>query len=314
VVELSIIIINWNVRDFLGDCLDSLDNSISKMSHEIFVVDNNSSDGSVAMLKEQFPTVSLMINKENIGFGKANNQAIRKSSGEFILLLNPDTIVVNDGINRMLEYLRQNPQIGAIGPKILNSDHSIQKSCFRKYPSLKREFFALMRLDRFLLKPITSVPAHEFNKPGPAEVLSGSAMLVRSTCLKEIGGFDEQFFMYAEDIDLCLQIRKKGWLLSYYPDATIKHFGHKSSKKSEDFSPFAVACGSLYKYFKKNRSFPAAFMYRIMVLFASLLWIVIYTITFQFLKKKPKSQLSLYHDYQKLKWAATSKIKWEPSK
>ena len=166
-----------------------------------------------------------------------------------------------------------------------------------------------MRLDRFLLKPLTSIPVHDFHKQGRAQVLSGSAMLVRSACLKEVGGFDEQFFMYAEDMDLCRQIRKKGWLVYYYPHATVKHFGHKSSKKSEDFSPFAVACCSMYKYFKKNRSFLTAFMYRIMVLFASLLWIAIYTITLQFLKKKPKSQLSLYHDYQKLIWATTSKLR-----
>ena len=313
-VDISIIIVNWNLQDLLEQCLNSIYQNLHNINFEVFVVDNNSSDNSVEMIKRKFPTVTLVANKENIGFSRANNQAIRRSKGEYILLLNPDTIIVGNAIQNMLNHMRKNKKIGALGPKVVDSDNTIQPGCVREYPSILNEFCKLMRFDRFFLNinnrlfSRSTIHKTKFNTKREVKVLSGSCMFLRSECVKEINGFDEQFFLYGEDVDLCYRIRQKGWLVYYLPEATVTHYAHRASEKSLEFSPFAVSCCSMYKYFKKNSSRVKAALYRIMVAFTSFFWIIIYTITFRFLRKRPLNKLNIYHDFFKLRWALTSKI------
>lgn len=281
------------------------------MNFEIFVVDNNSSDESIEMLKNKFSDVKLILNEENVGFGRANNQGIKRSRGKFILLLNPDTIIIKDAIQKMCAYIMNQQKIGAVGPKIINDQNDVLPVSMREYPTLLNEIGSLLRFDRIFPNSkldSANTSKTKFDKIMDVEVLSGACMLLRSQTIKEINGFDEQFFLYGEDVDLCYRIRQNGWQIYYYPHSIVKHLAHKASEKSTDFSPFAVSCRSMYLYFHKNKGMISAISYRVMVALTSALWIFIYTITLRFLQKKPLRKLNIYHDFFKLKWALTSKI------
>ncbi len=302
---LSIIIVNWNLEKLLTECIASIYRNLNDINFEIIVVDNNSSDDSVKAIKNAYAKVNLLVNEKNIGFGKANNQAIKASAGEYVLLLNPDTIIVGDAIQRMLAFIINDAHIGAVGPKVVDGNKVVQPECARKYLTLSGELVRLAKID---LLHRRSKMDNTWNHTREVEVLSGSCMLIRKSCLEQIGGFDEQFFLYGEDVDLCYRIKQSGWKVYYFHKASVRHLAHQASAKATAFSPFAVSCSSSYKYFKKNRGLGVAILYRIVVLLTSLLWMILYIITLRFLSGKPLHKLSFYHDYCKLKWALTTKI------
>lgn len=311
-MDLTIIIVNWNVRDLLSECIRSLEELIDGIEHEILVVDNHSSDNSIEMLQCNYPEVKLIANDNNVGFAKANNQAFKLSSGDFVLLLNPDTTIIDNSVDKMLRLLKKDDRIGVVGPKLLNSDGSIQTACLRRYPSLRRELVVLMRIDRIVensrLLSRWVKSGLDYESPQEAEVISGSCMLLRRDSWYAVHGLDERYFMYAEDVDLCFNMRKRGWQIRYLPNATVKHHAHKGSEKAVDFSPPAVSCLSMYEYFKKNHGALYAISYRLLVILTSAFWIALYSVTLRFLKRKPREKLSMYHDYRKLMWAIANKI------
>ncbi|MBD3287314.1 glycosyltransferase [candidate division KSB1 bacterium] len=235
-IELSIIIVNFNVKELLEQTLLSVKRATHQISKEIFVVDNASTDGSVGMIRQKFPEVKLIANKENIGFGKANNQAMAHAQGRFFVILNPDTVVQEDTFSVIIDFFEKNSRAGMVGCKILNPDGSLQLACRRSFPTPWVGFTRIVGLSRIFPKSklfgkynLTYLDPDETYE---VEAISGSFMVVRSEVAQEVGFFDESFFMYGEDLDWCYRIQEAGWKIYYVPDTKIIHFKGESTKKA----------------------------------------------------------------------------------
>ncbi|ALO14852.1 N-acetylglucosaminyl-diphospho-decaprenol L-rhamnosyltransferase [Salinivirga cyanobacteriivorans] len=234
-MKLSVIIVNYNVRHFLRQCLQSVENAVSKINAEVFVVDNNSVDGSVSMVRESFSWVKLIENKENLGFSKANNLAIKQAKGEYVLLLNPDTVVEEDTFLKVVGFMDQHADAGGLGVKMIDGNGDFLPESKRGLPTPMVAFYKIAGLSalfpyskkfgRYHLKYLDKEKVHE------VDVLSGAFMLVRKKVIDEIGGLDETFFMYGEDIDWSYRIKKSGYKNYYFPDTTIIHYKGESTKK-----------------------------------------------------------------------------------
>jgi N-acetylglucosaminyl-diphospho-decaprenol L-rhamnosyltransferase len=232
-MKLTIVIVSWNTRDDLLRCLDSIDTNPPNCDFEVRVVDNASTDDSVAMVREKFSRVNLYPSPVNMGFGRANNLAVAQSSGEFVLLLNPDTLVQAKALDRLLNYLSSHNDVGAVGPKLLNADGTLQISAYPE-PTLVREWWRLFHLDS--LYPLGSYPQRLFygSQPRSVDALMGACLLIRRTLIDQIGLFDESFFMYSEEMDLCVRIRKAGWAIHWLPEALVTHLGSQSTQQIAD--------------------------------------------------------------------------------
>lgn len=234
-MQLSIIIVNYNVKYFIEQCLHSVQAAIKNIETEVFVVDNNSVDGSCAMLKEKFPWVQLIENKKNVGFSVANNQAIVKSKGKYILLLNPDTIVEEHTFEKIIQFMDSNPEAGGLGVKMIDGKGNFLPESKRALPTPMIAFFKIFGFSMLFPKSRTFSKYHlgflDKNKIHEVDVLSGAFMLLRKETLDKIGLLDETFFMYGEDIDLSYRITKGGYKNYYYPETTIIHYKGESTKK-----------------------------------------------------------------------------------
>jgi len=244
-MDLSIIIVNYNVRYFLDQCLHSVQEAVERLKEsrpdgqsfeaEVFVVDNNSVDGSVAEVRQKFPRVNIIANKENLGFSRANNQAIRKSSGRYVLLLNPDTVVVEDTFLLCIEFMDSHPDAGALGVKMIDGKGQFLPESKRALPTPTVSFYKMFglttlfpgskRFGRYHLGHLSKDETHK------VEVLAGAFMFLRKETLEKTGYLDESFFMYGEDIDLSYRITRAGYLNYYYPGTTIIHYKGESTKK-----------------------------------------------------------------------------------
>ncbi len=264
--DLSIIIVNYNVRELLEEALRSVCRASRDLDVEIFVVDNNSADGSVEMVQSEFPQVQLIANVENVGFSRANNQAIRQARGRYLLLLNPDTLVQEDTLRVMIDFLDAHPEVGAAGCKILNPDGTFAPESRRSFPTPAVAFYRLIGLSRLFPRSrrfgrynLTYLSPDEETE---VDALSGSCMFVRHAalyfsrpayerlCLQRLGPvahllpdglqpeggaglLDEHFFMYGEDLDWCYRIQQAGWKIVYTPRTQIIHYKGESTKKGE---------------------------------------------------------------------------------
>lgn len=235
-MKLSVIIVNYNVEFFLEQCLLSVEKALDGIESEIWVVDNNSVDYSVRMLKSKFPNIKLILNKNNIGFSKANNQAIRKAQGEYILLLNPDTIVEEDTFHKVLAYMDENSEVGGLGIKMLDGKGKFLAESKRGLPTPPVAFYKIFGLAKLFPKSKIFGRYHlgflDKNEIHEVDVLAGAFMLMPKKVLDEIGLLDERFFMYGEDIDLSYRITKAGFKNIYFPKTSIIHFKGESTKKS----------------------------------------------------------------------------------
>ncbi|MFC1728893.1 glycosyltransferase [candidate division KSB1 bacterium] len=235
-ITVSVIIVSYNVRYFLELAIHSVMRSLTDLSHEIIVVDNASSDGSVEMVRDKFPGVSLIVNRENTGFACANNRALEKAQGKYIFLVNPDTVIGEDTISTLLQGFDRSPDTGMIGCRILNPDGSLQLSCRRSFPTPWVAFTRLSGLS--LLFPGSRLFGRYnltyLNPDEPAEIdaLSGSFMAVRREVIETVGKLDERFFMYGEDLDWCYRIKKYGWKIVYDPAVSIIHFKGESARQN----------------------------------------------------------------------------------
>lgn len=264
VIDLTVVIVNYNVREFLSQALRSVERASSGLSVEVFVVDNNSIDGSVELVRQQFPWVRVLANDANVGFSRANNQALRLARGRYVLILNPDTILQEDTLSTMVRLMDARPELGAVGCKILNPDGTFAPESRRAFPRPTVAFYRIVGLSRlfprsprFARYNMTYLPEDE---PSEVDALSGSCMLVRRAsiyygreawerarddagadlpadlCPEEHGGaglFDEDFFMYGEDLDWCYRIQQAGWKIYYTPETQIIHYKGESTKKGE---------------------------------------------------------------------------------
>lgn len=235
-MKLSIIIVNYNVQHFLEQCLHSVRKAVSGMNCEVFVVDNNSVDGSVQMVKEKFPEVILLANKQNTGFSKANNQAIRIAKGEYVLLLNPDTVVEENTFRKVVDFMDAHPDAGGLGVQMIDGKGNFLPESKRGLPTPSVAFYKIFGLSKIFPKSKTFGRYHlgylDRNETHAVDVLSGAFMLMRKTVLDKVGLLDEDYFMYGEDIDLSWRIILGGYKNYYYHDTRIIHYKGESTKKS----------------------------------------------------------------------------------
>jgi len=249
-MDLSIIIVNWNTKNLLLQCLESVYQTIKRIEMEVFVVDNGSIDGSVVAAKERFPEVKFIQNEINLGFAMANNQALRLAKGRYLLLLNPDTQVKKGAIERLISFMDAHSEAGGAGAQLLNSDGSRQNS-IANFPSLATEL-----LNKSLLRWLfpKAFPGKERNYPEPIEVDSviGACMIIGRDAIEQVGLLDEDYFLFLEETDWCYRMKRAGWKIYHVPQAEIYHFqgkGVEIEKKKARVEYYR----SRYHFFKKNR-------------------------------------------------------------
>ncbi len=260
-MDISILIVSWNVRDLLRRCLNSVVSSQSKdnpadiehriLNTEILVVDNASNDGTVEMLRAEFPTARVIANPANVGFTRANNQALAIAQGRYLFLLNPDTELGPGALQTLFAYAEQHPRVGIIGPRLFYGDGSPQSSR-RRFPTLATAFFESTRLQQWFPRhaAITRYYMLDTRDDETQEVdwVNGAAMFVRRQVYEQVGGFDEQFFMYSEELDWCYRTQRAGWQIIYLPTAQVTHYEGKSSEQ-------AVAARDIHFHSSKVRFF-----------------------------------------------------------
>ncbi len=265
---LTIVIVAWNVRELVRECLESIRKYQDNDNFEIIYVDNASSDGTVAMIKEHFPGVRILENSENLGFTKANNQAIAVCKGKYILLLNSDTLVLDDALDVMVNFLEQNPDVGVCGAKLLNADKSLQIS-YGDFPTMITTLASTVPFSKILPKSVRKKSLarlpEETVVPTEVDYVSGACLMVRREVLEEVGLMDEQFVEYFNETDWCLRIKNKGWKICYIPDAQIIHYGGHTMKKDPDrFTKESYK--SMYKFFRKHYGNASPVILRILLL------------------------------------------------
>lgn len=230
---LSIIIVNWNVRDLLRDCLRSIERVRDDPELEVVVVDSASADDSVGMVQTEFPWVRLIPCDENVGFPRGNNIGLAEARGHYLLLLNPDTIVQDDALMILQDYLTAHPDVGAVGPMLLNPDGSVQSSR-RRFPTPATGFFESTWLEGVAPGVLRRYYALDLPDDTTADVdwLTGACIMVPRAVYEQIGGLDEGYYMYSEELDWCRRIRTAGWRVVYHPAARVTHHVGKSSEQA----------------------------------------------------------------------------------
>ncbi|MBN2180325.1 MAG: glycosyltransferase family 2 protein [Sedimentisphaerales bacterium] len=253
--KLSIIIVSWNVRRDLCNCLRSIEENPPSYDYEVIVVDNASTDGTIETIKEKFPKIKLIVNNENRGFAAANNLAIPESQGKYILFLNPDTIVHKNALDVLIEFMDNNDKAGACGPKLLNSDGTIQPST-RHFPDFYSALYqnTVFRNIGIFRKQYQRYRMSDFsfNEQVNVDILMGAAIMTRRSIIDEIGAMDENFFMYYEEADLCYRIIAAGWNIVFVPNAAITHLGGSSSDQIP-IKTHMMKLKSLLTYFRKHK-------------------------------------------------------------
>ena len=251
-VDVSIIIVNWNTRGPLLKCLESVFRHSGGLSFDVTVVDNGSRDGSVETVRKNYPRVTIIANSSNLGFSRANNQAITSTSGRYCLFLNSDAELTSQALERMFEFMENNPRVGVAGAKLLNKDGSMQNS-FDNIPTLTTEL-----LNKSLLRAVFPRKYQSKKSPitAPMEVESviGACMLIRRKALDEAGLFDEDYFLFLEETDLCCRMRKAGWKVLYLPQVQVYHL-QGESKAIDPGRAWIEYYRSLYTFFRKNRGY-----------------------------------------------------------
>ena len=286
-MKLSIIIVSWNTKDIISDCLDSILRNTAAFPYEIIVVDNASTDGTADHIKMKFQTVRVVENSENQGFARANNQGASLAGGEYLFFLNPDTILLDDAINNLVNFMDRNSDIAMSGPRILNEDRTLQPSV-RNFPSFRGAFYRYT-----ILKYLGLFKSHfekwhnrgfDYDKQADIEQLIGAAMLIRKKAFEQTGRFDERFFMYYEEVDLCRRLKYNGFRVVYYPDSQLIHLGGKSAKQIPAKTRFMML-RSLLLYFHKNSSvfsyIPLSILFKIGVLSRQLYELMVFFVGFQ---------------------------------
>ena len=246
-MKLSVIIVNYNVRPYLTACLDSVQRALEGIESEVFVVDNHSDDDSVEVISRDYAWVHLINNRENLGFSKANNIAIRQAQGEYILLLNPDTVVAEETLKGVIDFMDQHPKAGGAGVRMHNADGSLAPESRRAIPT---PFVAARKMLGFTKRYYMSYLS--WDAPAQIEVVSGAFMLLRHKAIYEVGMLDEDFFMYGEDIDLSYRLLQGGWQNWYLPYDIVHYKGQSTSKS--DFRYVHVFYQAMLIFFHKHYS------------------------------------------------------------
>jgi len=285
--DLTAVIVSWNVCDLLRRCLTSVSDcggsdpggaSPSHLNVKVIVVDNASSDGSVEMVRAEFPQVRLIANDENRGFTAANNQGLAASQGRYLMLLNPDTELAGDALTKMAGYLDEQPRVGALGPQLRYADGRLQSSR-RRFPTLATALFESTVVDEWWPDNPFSRRYRMADTPDdaiqPVDWLVGACLLVRREVYQQVGGLDEGFFMYSEEIDWCRQIKSAGWEIVYLPTATVIHDEGKSSEQVVS-ARHVYFQSSKVRYFRKYHGAAQAELLR---------WFLLATYVYQWMRE-----------------------------
>jgi N-acetylglucosaminyl-diphospho-decaprenol L-rhamnosyltransferase len=265
--DLSIIIVNWNVRDLLAACLRSLESQRAQLAMQVIVVDSHSADDSVAMVQRDFPWVELIVCMENVGFPRGNNLGLARANGRYILLLNPDTEVMGDALVTMVAYAEAHTGVGALGPQLLNPDGSVQSSR-RRFPTWATALFESTWLEPFAP---ASILGHYYvqdvadGETAVVDWVTGACLLVRREVVAQVGGLDEAYFMYSEELDWCRRIKMAGWQVIYLPTAQVIHHVGKSSEQAITARHINFQRAKL-RYFYKYHGWLTAWLLRLFIL------------------------------------------------
>ncbi len=263
-MKLSVIILNYNVRPFLEQCILSVQNALTSIDSEIIVVDNNSEDDSVEMIKKRFPNIPFIANKENFGFSKGNNQGVAIAQGKYVCILNPDTVVAEDTFSRTLQFIENQDNVGIVGVRLVDGSGAFLPESKRGIPTPWAAFGKFTGLYRHLPKQWGSYYATHLSEyeTGKVDILVGAFMLMERQLYLEQGGFDEDCFMYSDDIDLSYTVKKSGYDNFYYADTTVLHYKGESTAKDELFlERFREAMCFFYKKHFQGNLFSRSLMH-----------------------------------------------------
>jgi N-acetylglucosaminyl-diphospho-decaprenol L-rhamnosyltransferase len=250
--QVSIIITSWNVRHLLRGCLQSLRGALQRLTHEVFVVDNASADGSADMVRTEFPEVTLIANSENVGFGRANNQALARCRGAYVLFLNPDTIVPEESVEAMIHFLDRRPGAAMVGPELPNGQGKLLFNWSRLSPRGIAEHL----FETLVSSACRSCPAVHLKKPRRVQWLTGACWLVRRDVFERIGRFDEHLFLYGEEPDVCHRLRKADWEVWFLREVQVIHFKGQSIQQLGSAFPLFLKsiCYVIAKIVRNRRS------------------------------------------------------------
>jgi hypothetical protein len=268
-MDISIVIVNWNTRDMLRACLASIPPDVDALRNELIVIDNASVDGSADMVEREFPGVRLIRNPDNRGFAAATNQGLRIARGRYLLLLNSDTLVHGDVLERSAAYMDAHPQVGMMGCKVLNEDGSTQLTCsrFPSFLNLVVQTLGLNRLDRPRWFSRYQMLHWARDDEREVEVISGCYLLARRETVVQIGLLDEAFFLYGEETDWCRRCADAGWKLVFAPVGTITHYGSGSSRKLSFRRDLMLSEGTIRLHGKRGGSAAALRMWLLLLVF-----------------------------------------------
>ncbi|MBI4055132.1 MAG: glycosyltransferase family 2 protein [Elusimicrobia bacterium] len=258
-MDLSISIVTYNSADTIEKCLRSIYQNAGRLSLEVFVVDNASGDECAQMVAHNFPQASLIRNSKNLYFSRAHNQAVRESHGDFLLCLNPDTEVLDGALEKMADFLRQAPEVGILGCRLLNTDGSWQPSCVRFHGAAWAFAEVTLLNAAFPGNPIHRRKQYldqkdrDWNLPQEVDTVSGACLMIRRATLEQVGVLDENFKLYSEDIDWCYRARKAGWKVVYYPHAAVRHHWRGSTRQLDPTMVQRMHWESLRYYMEKHR-------------------------------------------------------------
>lgn len=259
-MDVSIIVVNWNTKDLLAKCLRCVQQTVKKVSYEILVVDNNSTDGSQDMMRQDFPDVTLIANSQNGGFAKANNQAMHVSKGRYVLLLNSDAFVKENTIDYMVAFMDEHPEAGMAGCKLLYEDGRLQPSS-TSFPTLETEFYMATRLDKIFPKSPTFgkylMTYWNFDSVRDVDIIMGAFMLVRASAITQVGHMDESYFMYSEEADWCYRFKKAGWKIYFVPDVETIHIWWGSGRKVRVEMHIQMYKSKVFFFRKNYGAFPS---------------------------------------------------------
>lgn len=253
-IDISFIVVSWNARDYLLECLESIQETVENCTYEIIVVDNDSSDGSPEAVEQRYPNVRLIRTGANLGFAKGNNIGIRESTGRFLCLVNSDAVLLPSCIDRLHQFMMDNPMAGMASPKVLNADGSLQPSCSR-FPSLFRSLCSALGLSS--LNPKSSLFGGTFmtwwnhDDCRTVDAISGCFMFLQRQAVEQVGLLDETFFMYGEDIDWCRRFNEGQWQVMFCPAAEVVHYGGASSS-NYPVAMYVAMQESRFRYWKKH--------------------------------------------------------------
>jgi N-acetylglucosaminyl-diphospho-decaprenol L-rhamnosyltransferase len=270
-IDVSVVIVNWHSRDFLTRCIESIRMHTRLVRYEIVVIDSGSFDGCGEMLCERYPEVRFVQSASNLGFAQANNRAFQETIGASVLFLNPDTELVNPALDVMHDTLQSLHDAGIVGCRLLNADGSVQTSCIQSIPTIANQLldseFLRSRWPRSSLWGMAALAlASPRPEPVPVEAISGACLMIARTTFEAVGRFSEDYFMYAEDMDLCHKVSRSGWVNYYVPAATVTHFGGASSEQSPSTFSAVMLPEAIWRFLRKTRGGRYAAGYRLAML------------------------------------------------